>query len=192
MKNFQHLGTLELFAYRLYEAERTCDVNIKAQKTPLILRGDESLKLTMKNLYNQYIGNEPIIYADKNQLGANSIEAIKTEAPFIADKIMMYKQQIWNEALTYLGIDNISSEKKERLVESEVNSNNELVNLNLQSRLATRKYACKQFNEYFGLTGTDKEIDVKVRSDLFNVVKKTDSIINLDSEKEIEIAKEVI
>lgn len=192
MKNFLQLGTLELFAYRLYEAERTADVNIKAQKTPIMFIGDESLKLTLKNLYNQYIGNEPVVYVDKKQIGSQNISCVKTEAPFLADKIMMYKQQIWNEALTFLGIDNISSEKKERLVESEVNSNNELVNLNLQSRLATRKYACKQFNEYFGLTGTDKEIDVKVRSDLFNIVKKTDSIVTLDSEKEIDIAKEVI
>lgn len=183
---------MELFALRLYEAERTCDVNIKAQKTPVILRGDESLKLTMKNLYNQYIGNEPVIYADKNQLGANSIEAIKTEAPFIADKIMIYKQQIWNEALTYLGINNTNSEKKERLVESEATSNNEIINLNLQARLECRKQACKEFNEYFGLTGTDKEIDVKVRSDLYNIIKTTDSIVELDNEEEKEIAKEVI
>lgn len=182
---------MELFALRLYEAERTCDVNIKAQKTPLIIRGDESLKLTMENLYNKYNGNEPIIYADKKQLGSDSIEAIKTEAPFIADKIMLYKQQIWNEALTFLGIDNIASEKKERLVESEASSNNELVNLNLQARLQTRKQACKEFNEYFGLKG-ENAIDVKVRSDLFNVVKTTDSIVRLDDVREKEIAKEVI
>lgn len=184
--------TMELFALRLYEAERTCDVNIKAQKTPIILKGDESLKLTLKNLFNQYDGNEPVIYVDKKQLGNEAIECVKTEAPFIADKLMIYKQQIWNEALTFLGIDNVANEKKERLVESEASSNNEIVNLNLQARLQTRKQACRQFNEYFGLTGTDKEIDVKVRSDLFNIVKTTDSITSLDDDKKEEIAKEVI
>lgn len=183
---------MELFAKRLYEAERTCDVNIKSQKTPMILKGDESLKLTLENLYNKYDGNEPKIVVDKNQLGNEAIECIKTEAPFIADKLMIYKQQIWNEALTFLGIDNVANEKKERLVESEASSNNEIVNLNLQSRLQTRKQACKQFNEYFGLTGTDKEIDVKVRSDLHNVVKLTDSVTALDKDTEKEIAKEVI
>lgn len=184
--------TMELFALRLYEAERTTDVNIKSQKTPLILKGDENLRLTLENLYQKYNGNQPVVIVDKNQLGNEAISCVKTEAPFIADKLMIYKQQIWNEALTYLGIDNVANEKKERLVESEASSNNEIVNLNLQSRLQTRKYACKQFNEYFGLTGTDKEIDVKVRSDLHNVVKTTDSIFTLDDEKEEEIAKEVI
>lgn len=182
--------TMDLFAYRLYEAERTSDTNIKAQKTPVILVGDESMKNTMKNLYLKYSGNEPVIYADKKQLGSNSILAIKTEAPFIADKIQSYKERIWNEALTYLGIDNISSEKKERLVSAEVNSNNEVVNLNLQSRLACRKKACKEFNEYFGLTG-ENAIDVKVRADLFNIVKTMDSVYKLPQEDK-ELAKEVI
>ena len=89
---------------------------------------------------------------------------------------MTYKKQIWNEALTFLGINNIMEEKKERLVTGEVDSNNELINLNLQARLAPRKQACKEFNELFGLTG-EKAIDVRVRSDLFNIIKQAESVV---------------
>lgn len=179
MNNFEMIPTeptLQLFALRLYEAERTCDINIKAQKTPVILVGDDSMKLALKNLFEKYTGNEPVVYADKKQLSPESIKAIKTEAPFVADKLMDYKKQIWNEALTFLGINNLALEKKERLVTDEASSNNELINLNLQSRLAVRKKACKQFNELFGLEG-DKAIDVRVRSDLFNIIKNQDSIV---------------
>lgn len=169
---------------RLYEAERTCDVNIKAQKTPVLLTGDESFRLTMKNIYNKYDGNEPVIYGDKNQLGENVLRAIKTDAPFVADKVMEYKKEIWNEALTYLGINNIMIEKKERLVSDEANGNNELINMNLQARLAPRKEACRQFNELFGLN-----IDVKVRSDLHNLIKNLDSTVSdlQNSKEEIEV-----
>lgn len=167
--------TLRLFAWRLYEAERTCDVNIKAQKTPVLIVGDESLKLAMKNLFEKYEGNEPVIYADKKQLGTDTLRALKTDAPFIADKVMEYKKEIWNEALTFLGINNINVEKRERLVKEEANANNELVNLNLQNRLLVRKEACKQFNELFNLTG-DNAIDVRVRSDLTNAIKTYDSV----------------
>ncbi len=170
-------STLQLFALRLYEAERTCDVNIKAQKTPTIILGDESLRLAMKNLFLKYDGNEPVIYADKKQIGSDTFKVLTTEAPFIADKIMDYKRQIWNEALTYLGINSLSTEKKERLITDEANSNNELINLNLQARLLERKKACKQFNELFGLTG-ENAIDVRVRSDLRNVIKNLDSSVN--------------
>ena len=92
------------------------------------------------------------------------------------DKISDYKKEILNEALTFLGINNVSIEKKERLVTDEANSNNEVINMNLQSRLAPRLRACKQFNDLFGLTGTDKEISVRVRSDLYNTIKKELSV----------------
>lgn len=76
-----------------------------------------------------------------------------------------------------MGINNIMVDKKERLVADEANSNNELINLNLQSYFAPRQKACKQFNELFGLTGTDKEISVRLRSDLHNIIKNESSII---------------
>ena len=171
-------STLELFALRLYEAERTCDVNIKAQKTPVMLLTDEAQRLTMKNLYNQYDGNEPFIFGDKNSLEDGVIKSIRTDAPFLVDKIMEYKKQIWNEALEFLGVNTLTTEKKERLITDEASSNNELINMNLQSYLVPRQRACQEFNEKFGLTGTDKEISVRVRSDLFNLIKENESIIS--------------
>ena len=168
--------TMELFAYRLYEAEMTAMTNIKAQKTPVLVVVDEKQRLMMENLYSQFDGNQPFIFGDSGQFNTDILKAIKTDAPFIADKVMEYKKEIWNEALTYLGVNNIMLEKKERLVTDEANSNNELINLNLQSFLAPRLEACRQFNEKFGLTGTDKEISVRVRSDLYNIIKKEMSV----------------
>lgn len=170
--------TLELFAYRLYEAEQTAFVNIKAQKTPVMVLVDENQRLMMENLYQKYDGNQPFIFGDKKQLGENALRSIKTDAPFVADKIIEYKKEIWNEALTFLGVNNIMVDKKERLITDEANSNNELINLNLQSYLAPRLEACRQFNEKFGLTGTDKEISVRVRSDLHNIIKNAQSVVN--------------
>lgn len=171
-------STLELFALRLYEAERTCDVNIKAQKTPVMLLVDEEQRLTMKNLYLAYDGNEPFIFGDKNSLSDGTIKALRTDAPFLADKIMAYKKEIWNEALEFLGVNTLSLEKKERLISDEASSNNELINMNLQSYLVPRQEACKMFNDKYGLTGTDKEISVRVRSDLFNLIKQNESIVS--------------
>lgn len=169
---------MELFAYRLYEAQRTADINIIAQKTPVMIAVDERQRLMMENLYNQYNGNHPFIFGDNKQLSKDILQAIKTDAPFVADKIQDYKKEIWNEALTFLGVNNIMEEKKERLITDEANTNNELINLNLQSFLAPRKKACEQFNEKYGFTGTDKEISVRVRSDLYNIIKQQESVVN--------------
>lgn len=168
---------------RLTEAERTCDVNLKSQKFPLLISVDEKQRLMMENLYNQYNGNQPFIFGDKKQLDKDSVKAIQTDAPYVIDKITEYKKEIWNEALTFLGINNIMVDKKERLITDEANSNNELINLNLQSYLVPRKEACKQFNELFGLTGTGKEISVRVRSDLHNLVKNLESSVSELTEK---------
>ncbi len=170
-------NTIQLFSYRLYECEMSAFINIKAQKTPILIVTDEKQRLMMENLYSQYDGNKPFIFGDKNQLSSDSLKAINTQAPFVALNIMEYKKKIWNEALTFLGINNIIEEKKERLVTDEANSNNELINLNLQSFLAPRKEACKQFNELFGFTNTEKAIDVRVRSDLRNIIKNAMSVV---------------
>lgn len=189
------VSSMELFAWRLYQASRVCDVNIEAQKTPVLLVADETQRLFLENLYQQYNGNQPFIFGDKDQLGEKTIRSINTQAPYVADKITEYKKEIWNEALTFLGVNNIMLEKKERLVTDEANSNNELINLNLESFLAPRLEACKKFNEKFGLTGTDKEISVRVRSDLYNIIKRemsttTELLPNRDKlqikEKEVE------
>ena len=180
--------TMQLFAYRLYEAESAAMTNIKAQKTPILITVDETQRLMMENMYSQYDGNRPVIFGDKKQLQDGVIKAIKTDAPFIADSIMDYKRDIWNEALCFLGISNLQVEKKERLVTDEVNSSNELINLNLQSFLIPRQEACKQFNKKYGFEGTDKEISVRVRSDLINIIKKELSITkDYANEEETEV-----
>ena len=193
-------GSMELFAYRLYLAQRTCDVNISSQRYPIMVVGDEKQRLMLENLYSQYDGNQPFIFGNKNQLTGEEMKVLNTSAPYVVDKITEYKKEIFNEALTYLGINNVSVKKKERLTENESNENTELVNLNLQSMLAPRLEACRQFNEKFGLTGTDKEISVRVRSDLENIIKKEQSIVSdyldngqIDKEENIEkLDKEVI
>ena len=177
MNNYERIptcATVNLFAYRLAEAQRTADVNIKAQRTPILITTDQKQYFTLKKMYEEYDGNTPAIFADKNVITPDALKSLKTDAPFIAQNIMDYKREIWNEFLTFMGISNLS-EKRERMISNEVDSNNELVNLNLQALLIPRKEACKQFNEKYGLMG-DKAIDVKVRSDLYNLVKQFESV----------------
>ena len=151
---------VELFAKRLYECERTIDVNIKAQKTPVAVLCDENQRLTMKNLYAQYDGNEPFIFGAKD-LDVRKIQAIATGAPYVADKVMQTKFQIWNEAMTYLGISNVNMHKKERLLSDEVTRNLGSTVASRYTRLEMRKQACAKINAMFGLN-----IDVEYREDI--------------------------
>ena len=144
---------VQMFAYRLYNLDRIVDINANAQKTPVLITCDEKQKLTMKNLYMQYDGNYPVIFGDSN-LDIKNLSVLKTDAPFVSDKIYDLKVKIWNEALTYLGISNISTTKKERMITDEVIRNQGGTIASRYSRLESRRSAIKKINKMFGLNIT--------------------------------------
>lgn len=154
------ISDIELFAYKLYECDRTMVTNLKAQKTPVMILCDENQRLTMKNLYAQYDGNEPFIFGGKD-IDMKKVVALTTGAPYVADKVYETKTQIWNEAMTYLGISNVSMIKKERMVTDEVSRNMGSTVASRYTRLEMRKQACKQINKMFGLN-----INVEYRADV--------------------------
>ena len=84
-------------------------------------------------------------------MSANSLKVLKTDAPYIGDKLSDLKARIWNEALTYLGISNTNMIKKERMLRDEVIRNLGGTIASRYSRLEARRQACKQINEMFGL-----------------------------------------
>ena len=141
---------VRMFAEKLADLDRTIQINARAQKTPVLVKCDENQRLTMLNLYKEYDGNAPVIYGDKN-LNANGLTVLKTDAPYNADRLYQLKTQYWNEALTYLGISNINSVKKERMITDEVTRNQGGVVASRYSRLESRRKACNEINRMFGL-----------------------------------------
>lgn len=171
--NYLHtptINTILLYSRRLYEIERAIDVNVKGQKTPIVILCDESQKFTLKNVYAKYDGNEPVIYGTKN-LDLQNIQVLNTAAPYVSDKLNILKRQIWNEALTFFGIENANSEKKERLISDEVESNLGGVQAQRFIMLNSRKEACRKINKMFGTN-----IDVRFRQQL-NVGGDDDGIL---------------
>lgn len=153
--------TIQLFARRLYNVERAMEVNVNAQKTPVLLLCDESQRLTMKNVYMQWDGNCPVIYGNKN-LRAEDIKSVSTAAPYVTDKLSAYKRNVWGEALSFLGINNVETEKAERLTKDEVNANNQLIETAAQVGLLARQQACDEANRR--LWAGKYHISVKMRT----------------------------
>lgn len=139
---------IENYAYKLYEIDRTLITNLKAQKTPILIQCDENQKLSMLNLYKEYDGNQPFIFGDKN-LDLQSISVLKTDAPYLCDSLFKLKSDIFNEALTFLGIPNISVQKKERMLRDEVQQMNGGSIASRFTRLKARRQAVKKINKMF-------------------------------------------
>ena len=166
----------EMFSRRLYNLDRAIDVNANAQKTPVLITCEDSQVLTMKNLYMKYDGNTPVIYGDKN-LNPNSLRVLSTGAPYVADRLYQLKTQIWNEALTYLGISNLNVNKKERLISDEVQRQQGGTLASRYSRLEARKQACKEINAMFGLDmDVDYRDDMLVSTDLLGEVSEDEQL----------------
>lgn len=147
------------YSRKLYDLDNAIIINAKAQKTPILINCSEKQRLSLENVYMKYEGNQPFIFGNKD-LDIASFNVLKTDAPYVADKLYLLKTQIWNEALTYLGISNTNTNKKERMISDEVNKNMGDVIASRYSRLNTRKQACKEINKMFGLNINCKFRDV--------------------------------
>lgn len=145
-----NIAEIRYYADRLYEYDRIIDVNVKAQKTPVLIKCDKNEILSMENMYQKYEGNQPVIYGKKS-LNDDNISVLKTDAPYIADKVYTLKQNIWNEALTQLGIPNTDTSKRERMIRDEVMTAQGAVIATRNSPEKMRQLACDKINAMFGL-----------------------------------------
>ena len=150
---------VELFAKRLTLLDRIIDVNVNGQKTPVLVQGSEKQRLTLINLYQKYDGNEPFIFGDSS-LDLNSLKTLNTGAPYVSDKIYQLKEKIWNESLTFLGISNMTINKKSRLITDEVQRSQGGTIASRFSRLEARRAAAEKINNMFGT-----DINVNYRGD---------------------------
>lgn len=172
--NYLHTNSIldvKMFARRLYMLDRIIDVNASAQRTPVLVQGTEKQRLTLLNLYKEFEGNAPFIFGDKN-LDLNSLKVLNTNAPYVADKLYDLKTQVWNEALTYLGISNISNVKKERMITDEVNRNLGGTIASRYSRLESRQEAVEKINKMFG---TDISVEYRDDFQYMNTEMNTES-----------------
>lgn len=158
------------YVNKLTEAERTMDVNVKANKTPVVFTCDDKDALTFKTLFSQVDGNVPAIYADKN-LNIDSVKAFQTGVKFLGNELMDYKRSVESELLTFLGVNNSPIDKKERLITDEANSNNQLIESFCDLQLEARERACKAINELYGLN-----VSVKKRAEPVEMEVETDDV----------------
>lgn len=141
--------TIQLYAYKLTNIDQTINTNIMNQKIPTIIRCSDKQRNSLKHVISQRNDNEPVIWGDKS-LDTSTIDVLKTDAPIIFDKLELQKHMVWNECMSFLGVNNANQDKKERLVDDEVQANNDQIECSFNVMLKSREQACKLINDMFG------------------------------------------
>jgi len=170
---------IDYFVQQIIKIKDISDININAQKTPVVFSGTREQRELLKAEFEKYDGNEWYIFLEENAVG--KIGCVNTNAPFIADKLNEIIKYYTDMFLTFIGLNNANGTfKRERSIVDEVNVNNEVIGLTIDSMFTARQLACEEINEKFS-SYLDEEITVTLNEEVqkikefnepFNIVNK--------------------
>lgn len=140
---------------KLAEIERTIEINLQAMRKPFVFAVEDTERLTFQNMWRQVQEGEPAIFGTQ-LMGHESLDQkvklfdLKIDKDLVIN-LQLAKAKIWNETMTYLGINNSNQDKRERLVAEEVGANDQQVSAARNSAMGARKYAVEQINRKYSL-----------------------------------------
>lgn len=158
-------------AQRLADTERSCDVIARNLKQPVAIAcPEESVKSVNEQMASR--DNNEAFVVSSGKILSNDISTLDLKANPEAMRVM-YERFDHHLSLVHsiFGIDSAAqSDKRERLLVDEVNSNNQITAANLQKRLHMREDFCEAANKAFGLN-----ISVKLNPELEQEANELDT-----------------
>lgn len=137
------------YVNRIADVEMVIKQQLKSHKVPFVFTGDESQKDKFKDFFNKIDSDLNDLYMTDSEF--ENINSLNLNNSFIIDKLYAYKQQLENELKEYLGINNMgTTEKKEHLINSEVDSNNEVVEVSRASIIDVLNIYFENCNKILG------------------------------------------
>lgn len=142
------------------EVDKTARMNLGQQRFPVIIPKTANTELSI-NRFQEKVFNEyfPVQVVDKKlekALGStggsiDTVKALNTGVPFILNDLQDFKHDKESELYTFLGLNNANTDKKERLITSEVDANNGQIMMSLDISFKNRQLACEEINKKYGL-----------------------------------------
>lgn len=162
------------FVTRLYELTRTMDVNVKQLKLQSLFTATDKNILTLKKVIDNIDDNEWATIVDSSLTAEEIVKAVQTGVKCLTPELTDRYNAVMNEALTYFGINNSNTDKRERLITDEANANNQLIDSCAEMFLESRVRACEEINKKFG---TNVSVELRNKREIEeNVEQSTEKV----------------
>ena len=137
------------YSERMAQATRVVDINLSQQKTPRFWKTTTEKERTIRDLINNVDSySELVISYDDLDLEETTLNL--QPAPYIADKVNLDKDRIYNEFLRLIGVANLNYQKKERNIKDEIQAMQGGTIASRYSRFEPRRKAVELINQKFG------------------------------------------
>lgn len=135
---------------KIANALRSVDVQVETLKRPYLIKGNEKEVNSIRRALDKIQDNELAIvglkFANEGDFGVLNLN-VQSNLSDTWATIKNYFSQIMNS----LGVRNQYSEKKERMITTEVEGEGNSTRHRMEANLASRKEFCKRVNEMFNL-----------------------------------------
>ena len=147
------------YAKKLADVDMAINTNLQLQKMPFLVLGTGKNNEQRKQVLAAIMANRPAVFRKATDL--NSITSLRTDSPYIIDKLTQYKNNLDSEVKTLLGIDNLNTDTKSQYInDSETNANNEEISLAKIGFYEALKDFQKNAKKYLGF-----DFDIRLRTD---------------------------
>lgn len=149
--NFSQL--IDIFANKLAMCDSSIDVNLFNSKVAFLINAENQKQANeAKMIIDKINSGEPaVVYSFDNSSMSKKLEMFNRDvkSSYIADAIQTEKRAILNEFMTYIGINNMNVEKRERLLFDEINGNNDEIYCNMKYIKECVDSGVKETNKMF-------------------------------------------
>ena len=150
------------------------------QKTPRFWKTKTAKEKSVKDIINNVDGFENVVLT-YDDIDLDDTTLVLEPAPYVADKVDLNKDKIYNEFLRLIGIANLSYQKKERNISDEIQAMQGGTVASRYSRFEPRKKAIEEINEKFGTN-----IEVAYYDGIPKSNEELDNMLNEQDENYIE------
>lgn len=151
---------------------------INSMATMIMFADDKTQAATMQKMYDDMTAGKPAVFVKRSTVQKSDIYFNNVKNNFVADDIQIVQRKIIDSFLTCIGINNANTDKRERMIRAEAESNDTEVQASVEHWLETVNHGLDVANKLYGLNLKF----VRKRFESETMMKLTDDIEHAEME----------